>query len=420
VDEPVTLGNSLSLQNLTPGPDLEGCITRFHDTSALSPSGRWVAATQLSATSQWRRPAEQEEASIILIDRESGEVLLLEKTRAFDAAMGAQVQWGRDDTQLFYNVWSDRQTLQGIMLNPENGQRRTLGGSVYAVSPDGSRVAGLDLLRLGLASETRSGPAVPAVARQINSGAPLNDGLSITYTRSGICRLELSLRKLLDTMNPPMPWSRHFDGGFYLVHLSWNRRGDRLLAVIRFRPHDARLPPSDYLISLNYPAGAGKSEDRSPTIYQVLRRDLWPAGGCLPVWHSDGDHLCLTLNLHGHGPRFVQVRYDGRDLQELAPNIPASGVPLVSSNPHHLVTAVLPGEERQFQQQNFLPLRWINLKEEEEHTVAWLPQAGPSGLDEPAPVLSWDRAGTCLVLSLPTPRGRRLWLADFRSLIPLH
>jgi hypothetical protein len=287
-------------------------------------------------------------------------------------------------------------------------------------------VAGLDLARLGLASKSRAGVAVPAAGRQINSGAPLNDGLSITYTRSGICRMELSLRKLLDTMNPPMPWSRHFDGGFYLVHLSWNCRGDRLLAVVRFRPHDGRLPASDYVITINYPRKkeGEASADESPEIFQALRRDLWPAGGCLPVWHPDGDHLCLTLKLHGQGLRFTQLRFDGRDLRELAPGIPASGVPLFSSNPHHLITTVLPGEERYFQQEDFLPLRWIDVREETEHTMAWLPVSsrhGSTGRSTPPPqhVLSWDRGGTCLSLSLPTPEGRRVWIADFRGIIPV-
>src|SRR6056297_631298 len=81
-------------------PEVDGCFHRFFDTSPISPSGRWVGLTKLPAED--RMPEAGESAEVVVIDLESGESEVVAETYGWDTQLGAQVQWGASDEELFF------------------------------------------------------------------------------------------------------------------------------------------------------------------------------------------------------------------------------------------------------------------------------------------------------------------------------
>jgi hypothetical protein len=82
-------------------PELRGSIHRFYDTSPFSPSGRLLAVTRFPFED--RRPKPGDTAEIVIIDLESGEHRVVAETCGWDTQLGAQAQWGADDSSLFFN-----------------------------------------------------------------------------------------------------------------------------------------------------------------------------------------------------------------------------------------------------------------------------------------------------------------------------
>jgi hypothetical protein len=73
-------------------PDLDRCIHRFHLSSPVSPSGRYLGLTRLPRED--RPPEPGDIAEIALIDQETGEQKVIAETKGWDTQLGAQVQWG--------------------------------------------------------------------------------------------------------------------------------------------------------------------------------------------------------------------------------------------------------------------------------------------------------------------------------------
>ena len=114
-------------------PRTGGCIHRFFDTSPFSPSGRYLALTRLPYEDRVPSPGDQ--AEVVLVDLHEGTEKVVARSSGWDTQLGAQTQWGVDDSQLFYN---DLDTVNwipfGVKLNPETGERKDLEGTVYMLS----------------------------------------------------------------------------------------------------------------------------------------------------------------------------------------------------------------------------------------------------------------------------------------------
>jgi hypothetical protein len=150
-------------------PDMDRCISRFHLSSPVSPSGRYVALTRLSRED--RQPDPGEAAEIVLVDLKQGGAKIVAKTRGWDSQMGAHAQWGATDEQLFFNDVDTKTWVPfGVVMNPLTGKERNLEGTVYDVSPDGKWAVSTCLRRI---SNTPGGFGVmlPEHAIPSNPGA---------------------------------------------------------------------------------------------------------------------------------------------------------------------------------------------------------------------------------------------------------
>ena len=113
-----------------------GCIHRFFDTSPISPSGRYLAVFQLSFED--RQPGPGETGNVCVVDLETGEERVVGKTCGWEPQMGANVNWGATDRELFFNEVDTRDWRPfAWKLDPVTGERNRMEGTVYHASADG-------------------------------------------------------------------------------------------------------------------------------------------------------------------------------------------------------------------------------------------------------------------------------------------
>ena len=117
-------------------PEIAGCIHRFFDTSPISPSGRYLAVFQMPFED--RRPKPGDVGWICLVDLETAETKIVAETCGWEPQMGANLNWGGNDHELFFNdVDVDTWTPFSWKLDPLTGKRKRMQGTVYHASPDG-------------------------------------------------------------------------------------------------------------------------------------------------------------------------------------------------------------------------------------------------------------------------------------------
>lgn len=179
--------------NLT--PDRGGCIVRFFDTPAISPSGRYVACFRLPFETRLNEPGDAGE--IVLIDLHAGTERTVATTIGWEPQLGAQVNWGADDHCLLFSD-IDPQTWQPhtVRLDPLTGQRRRLEGPIYQASPDGKWIVGTNP-RLMCRTQRGYGVVVPESHIPARRGAPHDDGVWLTNTDTGESRLLHSLADII-------------------------------------------------------------------------------------------------------------------------------------------------------------------------------------------------------------------------------
>ena len=389
-------------------PKTDRTFHRFFDTSPFSPSGRYMGLTRMPFEDRMPQPGDA--AEVVLVDLETGEERVVAETRGWDTQLGAQVQWGADDTQLFFN---DMDTAAwrpfGVILDPASGARKELDGTVYMASRDGKRLASPCLLRTG-ATQAGYGVLVPPERAPENRGASAEDGIFVTDTETGAGRLLASLKEIVETAQPALDPDAHAGGNFFGAHVKWNRQGDRLMFVLRWLPREPGGKMSRNVVTLN----ADGSEPRI-----AISNSLWGKGGHHPDWCPDGRTVMMNLNL-GDGMRFVQANYDGADFKVMTEAVRGSGHPTLHPNGRHIVTDAYPNEPVAFGD-GTTPIRLVDLDAGEEKTLVRIqivpPYSGPKGELRVDPHPAWD-FGFRRVAFNGCPDGtRRVYVADLTDIV---
>jgi len=331
-------------------PELEGAFHRFFDTSPISPSGRYLGVTRLLVED--RPPQPGDVAEVVLVDLETGETRVLAETQGWDTQLGAQVQWGPTDQQLFFN---DMDTTAwrpfGVKLDPLTGERQELEGTVYMVSPNGRWAASPCLLRTAV---TQAGYGVIAPPEQVplNEGASPDDGVYLTDTQTGCSRLLVSLQEIFETATPRLDPAEYQEGAFYAFHVKWNPRSTRIMAVVRFKQHDTGKIAAHDAVTMNAD-GSG--------LHVAIPASEWTGkGGHHPNWCPDGEHVMINLKIHGDKLRFVRARYDGSDYGAMSETLEGSGHPSMHPDGRHIVTDVYPGRPLAYED-GTVPIRLADL-----------------------------------------------------------
>ena len=338
-------------------PDLDNCIHRFHLSSPFSPSGRYLGLTSLPRED--RPPEPGDVAEIVLVDLTTGEQKVIAETIGWDTQLGAQVQWGASDNDLFFNdVDPDTWIPYGIRMDPFSGSKQKLDGTVYSVSPDGDWAVSTSLRRIG-ATQAGYGVIVPKEYIPINKGLVNNDGVYVTNTLTGKSQMIASYQRIVDEAMPKIDVSRYGPGDFYGFHVKWNAQSERIMLVLRYMPYnDKQRKPM--LITMTR-----KGDD----IRVAIPASEWAdKGGNHPNWHPDGEHVFMNLDTDGDGWMYVQARYDGTGLKKFT-DIPANhGHPSIHPGGRFMISDVYPREADAFGD-GTTPLHFFDLEKGQRQTL---------------------------------------------------
>ena len=296
---------------------------RFFDSSAISPSGRYVCATR----TRREGPADVtpgDVAEVVVYDlqkkrKDRFPVVYRRPTAAWDAQLGAQVQWGASDDDLYFNdVVGTRgdgaPIVRGVRSDWQRGRETRLPTPVYHVTRDGARAAApRDLAALRMTQDGYGVVATPAQLRHLESQ---KDGVHVLDLRTNATAfLELSaLVAAAELDSRP----RSVAGGDarkgaechrHVFHVKWNAKGTRLLVVVRARGHGCPRGDANHALTVD-PDGA-----------DVRVVATWLRDGNHPNWLEDGR---LSMNYEGKVCAFDDV--EGASCQVLSER--ASGHPV--------------------------------------------------------------------------------------------
>ena len=389
---------------------LAGCFHRFFDTSPISPSGRYLALTQMPFED--RVPGPEDVATIVLIDLADGSSRAIAESRGWDTQLGAQVQWGPTDEMLLYNDMDVTEWRPfGVCMNPLTGTSVELGGTVYMVSPDGSQAASPCLLRTGL-TQAGYGVLAPPEHVPLNRGAPDDDGIFVTDVATGQGRLLLSLAEIVDAIIPDNQRRVYRDGDFYGFHVKWNLQGTRLMFVVRWKPHDAAQRMRIMLVTCRADG---------TDIHAAISDADWSRGGHHPNWCPDGENVMMNLKVAEDGLRFVTARYDGTGLTAMHPDIPGSGHPALRPDGRFIVTDVYQHGALAYGD-GTTPIRWVDLQEGNARDIVRMSSlpafSGTKKVMRVDPHPAWDFAFERVAFNGCIDGRRHVFVADVRSLLP--
>jgi len=396
-------------------PKLDRCIHRFHLSSPFSPSGRYLGLTRLSRED--RSPEPGEPAEIVLVDLITGQHKIIAETCGWDTQLGAQVQWGASDNELFFNDTDTTTWLPyGVKMDPLTGSKIKLDGTVYSVSPDGKWAVSSCLRRIG-ATQAGYGVIVPEKFVPINKGTVDNDGVYVTNTATGECRMIASYKRIVAEAKPRIDVSRYGEGSFYGFHTKWNSKSDRIMLVLRYMPvSDNKRKPM--LITMK--------RDGSDIRVAIPASEWADKGGNHPNWCPDGEHVTMTLDIDRKGWSFVQARYDGTDLKKIT-EIPANhGHVSLHPSGKFLMTDAYPTEPVAFGD-GTAPLWLIDLEKNQKKTLVRMdavtrffdknPKKAKHLRVDLHPV--WDsRTYTHVAINGVDKGTRRVYVADLSEFVP--
>lgn len=391
-------------------PDCGPTIHRFFDTSPISPSGRYLGLTQFPSDDRMPEPGEA--AEILLIDLEAGESRVVAETRGWDTQLGAQVQWGADDTQLFFN---DMDTTQwrpfGVKLDPISGARKDLDGTVYMASPDGKWVASPCLLRTGR-TQAGYGVIAPPEHVPVNKGAAADDGIYLTNTSTGESRLLVSFKQIVETAQPRIDLDEHPGGAFYGFHIKYNPQGTRIMLVVRWLPDEGdRKKMKRHVITMN----ADGSE-----IHVAIPDSEWSKGGHHPNWCPDGETMMMNLKADGKTLRFVKAKYDGTGYGTMSGEVLGSGHPALHPDGRHIVTDSYLKEPVAFGD-GTTPIRLIDLQAGADRNLIRIRTepnySGPKNELRVDPHPAWDYGFHRIAFNACPDGIRRVYVADLTDVL---
>jgi len=351
-------------------PNRPGCIVRFFDTCPFSPSGRYLAAFQLPHED--RAPEPGDVGHIILVDLETGEDKVVADTRGWEPQMGANINWGASDHELFFNDMStDDWRPFAWKLDPLSGQRQQLDGAVYHASPDGRWLVSPNLATMRR-TQPGYGAPVPRELVRCNRGPVDDDGFYLTDAQTGQCRLLVSTRELIEKAAPGCNVANPDQLEIYGFHCKFNPQGDRVMLSLRMFP--AGNEPGWNYFAVDHDAvqfAWFTMKLDGSELHCATPVEVWRHGGHHATWFPDGQHISMNARpgpREEHPLRFMQVNYDGSDFRLMVDGVIGSGHPIVHPDGRHLLTDAYNNEPITWDD-GTIPIRWVDLQTGAEETL---------------------------------------------------
>lgn len=398
-------------------PQRPGCIHRFFDTSPVSPSGRYLAVFQFPFES--RPPQPGETGNIVIVDVETGQDRVVAETCGWEPQMGANINWGSSDHELFFND-VDTTTWHPFAwkIDPLTEKRTRMEGTVYHASPDGRWLISANLSTMRK-TQPGYGVCIPLDAMQRNTGAVENDGFFLTDTSTGKTHMLASLAELIYDANPPVLIDNPEQQEIYGFHSKFNPQGNRLMLSLRWFP--AADEPRWNMFKYDYSSVrfAWVTTDlNGDKKHCAVGPEQWIKGGHHATWFPDGKRISMNLKIDCENMRFVQVNADGTDLRTICDDTKGSGHPTVHPNGRNILTDAYTWESFALGD-GTAPLRWIDFTTGEEKTLVRINTQQPceDKVMRVDPHPAWDRTWRYVTFNAFVGGTRRVFIADMQSLI---
>ena len=398
-------------------PARRGCIHRFFDTSPVSPSGRYLAVFQLPFED--RQPEPGESGSVCVVDLETGKDRVVAETCGWEPQMGANINWGASDHELFFND-VDPTTWRPFAwkLDPLTGKRQRMEGTVYHASPDGRWLVSANMTAMRR-TQPGYGVCVPRDRMRRNVGPAEDDGFYLTDTSTGKARLLASLSELLSEADPPVRIEAPEQQEIYGFHSKFSPLGDRLMLSLRWFP--ATDEPRVNMFKIDHAAvrfaWVTTGLDGAPK-HCAVGPEQWKKGGHHATWFPDGRRISMNLKIDRDAMRFVEVNADGSGLRKMLENTVGSGHPTVHPDGRHVLTDTYTHEQVAFGD-GTVPLRWIDLADGTEKILVRFNTRQPSddGVMRVDPHPAWDRTWRYVTFNAFVRGTRRVFVADLKKLL---
>ncbi|MEN9918992.1 MAG: hypothetical protein RL662_1428 [Bacteroidota bacterium] len=375
-------------------------IHRFFDTSPISPSGTYIALFRLPYED--RSPLAGDEGEVVIVDLVTKQEVRTVTTRGWEMQLGANVQWGATDDDLFYNdVDTTTWKAHAVRFNFRTGTKEKMNGTVFMVSADGSKLLSYNLLKSRFA-QVGYGVVVPNTAVTRNIGPVADDGVYVTQISTNQCEMIASIQDIYKQTIPSIAIFHPENYEYYCFQAKWNRQGTKLLTTVQWTPKEGG-ERQRAVITMN---------TDGTNIRTAITPEQWDKGGHHVNWMPDGENISMNLNIDGKkGLEIISVKYDGSNLKEIYPI--GSGHPSLhpSLESPYIITDAYAGEMPL--KSNNSPIRLINIERQDETTVAevYLPPIQNFGLRVDAHP-AWDKTGRYVVYNGVKDGTRCVYILD--------
>ncbi|MFA5192484.1 MAG: hypothetical protein WC740_17395 [Verrucomicrobiia bacterium] len=372
-------------------------LHRFFDTSPISPSGRFLALFRMPYEN--RTPAPGDAGDVVVIDLRSGQERVVAQSRGWEVQVGANVQWGRSDAELYFNdVDPETWKAFAVQFDPISGKRRVLDGTVFMVSPDGATLLSHNLIKSSRA-QPGYGVIIPGDRVGRNIGPVADDGLYVTDTRTGRCRMLVSLKTLYEKALLSIGIADAASCEYYCFQAKWNPQGTRLLTTMQWAPLSGGKRQR-VVITMN--------SDGSD-IRTAVTAAQWARGGHHINWCPDGVHLSMNLN-NDDDPdlEIIRVKFDGSEMRTIFK--PGSGHPSFHPDGRFIVSDAYPYESVAFGDGS-VPIRLIDTERGSCVNIARIFVSATRGEFRVDPHPAWH-AGRYVVFNGFADGTRKVYIAD--------
>ena len=381
----------------------ERMLHRFFDTSPISPSGRFLATFRMPYEN--RSPAPGDAGDVVVLDLQSGQERVVGQSRGWETQVGANVQWGRSDAELYFNdvepgVWQ----AFAVQLDPATGKRRAVDGPVFMASRDGTTLLAHNLVKSPRA-QPGYGVIIPADRVVKNIGPVADDGLYVTDTRTGRRRMLVSLKTIYEQATPSIRIAEPEKYEYYCFQAKWSPQGTRLLTAVQWAPVSGGKRQRA-VITMNRDGG---------DIHTAITAAQWARGGHHINWTPDGIHVSMNLASEDDpGLGIISARYDGSELRTLFK--PGSGHPSFHPGGRFIITDAYPSESVAFGDGS-VPLRLIDTQQNTCTNIVRIFVSATRGEFRVDPHPAWDASGRFVVFNGYASGTRKVYIADVGELL---
>jgi hypothetical protein len=380
-------------------------IHRFFDTSPLSPSGKYLALFRMPYENKSPKPGDAGE--VVLVDMKTGKERMVAQSRGWEVQLGAQVQWGKTDNELYFNdVDTTNWTVFAVQYNPSTGIARRMGGTVFMVSRDGSFLASHNLINSRYA-QVGYGVIIPKELTTKNVGPVASDGITVTDTKTGKSKMLVTIEDIYKKTVPSIAIPNPQDFHYYCFQVKWNPQGTKLLTTIQWSPVTGG-PRQRAVITMNVDGS---------NLRTAITPEQWAKGGHHINWTPDGEHVSMNLEINDKlsGLELITAKYDGSDMKVVFQ--PGSGHP--SFHPlglSYIVTDAYPGE-MVASGDGTVPIRLMNTKTGIEQKIASIFLSKTEGEFRIDAHPAWDYSGRYVIFNGFTDDTRSVFIADLKNVL---